>query len=121
MKTNYDSWKKSFDGNVALVVRADDRTLYEASEKLKARMEQLTPVGDPSLWRWPASSSYTPGTLRASWNIEHTKMTATIFNQTPYAFRVETGWSTQAPNGMMRVANMEFPQILAKVAAKNKV
>lgn len=115
-------WEDSFNGHVALVVKANGKTIYDSAEKLKERIEALTPIGDPSLWKWPASAGYTPGTLKASWEIEHKKLAATIYNLTPYAYRVETGWSyVQAPNGMMRIAVQEFPQILEKIAGQNKL
>lgn len=115
-------WEKSFSGHVDLVVKADAKTIYEAAEELKKRISDLTPIGDPTLWKYPASSGYTPGTLKEAWEIEHKKLGATIYNLTPYAYRVETGWSyRQAPRGMMRVAIQEFPQILEKFQRRNKL
>ena len=32
-------------------------------------------------------------------------------NALPYAWRLETGWSKQAPNGMVQVTLAEFPQL----------
>lgn len=39
-----------------------------------------------------------------------------ITNSLPYAQRLETGWSQQAPSGMVRLTVMEFRQYVAKAA-----
>lgn len=39
-----------------------------------------------------------------------------ITNSLPYAQRLETGWSQQAPAGMVRLTVMEFRQYVAKAA-----
>lgn len=42
-----------------------------------------------------------------------------ITNELPYAQRLEyEGWSNQAPNGQLRLARIEWPQILRAAAAK---
>jgi len=44
-----------------------------------------------------------------------------IYNDRPYAYRVEyMGWSNQAPNGMMRRANMEWEQLVKQAEQANK-
>jgi hypothetical protein len=35
-----------------------------------------------------------------------------IVNNTPYAERLETGWSSQAPQGIVGLTELEFPQIV---------
>lgn len=46
----------------------------------------------------------------------------TISNRQPYAYRIEAeGWSTQAPEGMMRRTVIEFEDILTKHARNKKV
>ena len=35
-----------------------------------------------------------------------------LFNNLPYAMAVEEGWSSQAPQGMVRVTLLEHPQII---------
>lgn len=42
----------------------------------------------------------------------------TLVNNLPYAWRLETGWSTQAPGGMVGLAVAEYQPIVAKVAAE---
>lgn len=109
-----------------------------------------TPVGNPSLWKYPAPKGYNPGTLKASWGIDYntngairndkgqfatpntvggisfrvnspSRQDATIYNIQPYAQRVETGWSTQAPAGMMRITIKEYVSILDKNAMKYRI
>jgi len=38
-----------------------------------------------------------------------------IINNTPYAERLESGWSGQAPQGMVGLTELEFPQIVKEV------
>lgn len=39
-----------------------------------------------------------------------------ISNSLPYAYRLETGWSKQAPSGMVRLTVQNFEQAVAKAA-----
>lgn len=39
-----------------------------------------------------------------------------ITNSLPYAYRLETGWSKQAPSGMVRLTVQNFEQAIAKAA-----
>jgi hypothetical protein len=85
---------------------------HKAAQLLKNKIVEYTPVGKPELWNWPAHKDYVPGHLKASWNLELSGKEATISNDAPYAVRVEYGWSSQAPNGMLRRAVAEWPKIL---------
>jgi len=127
----------------SLVVNA---TVVEMFEKIVDR----TPVGDPSLWNYPAPKGYNPGTLKASWVLDYNTngamrnekgqfatqakygislklgsratQDAIIYNQQPYASRVEYGsWSTQAPSGMMRITVKEYDAILNKNATRYRI
>ena len=103
-----------------------------------------TPVGNPTLWASKPPKGYVGGTLRGSWqasigqpNRAKTKrkdkdgsatisnVAATITswdmgetfyltNPQPYAYRVEYGWSSQRPKGMVRVALMQAQRELDK-------
>lgn len=42
-------------------------------------------------------------------------------NNLPYADRVENGWSSQRPTGMVRTTVRMFQQLLDKMARKNKI
>ena len=79
----------------------------------------LTPVGNPALWKYPRLDPwYEPGTLKAAWNLTFDSVTeATISNYTPYAQRVEDGWSTQRPNGMLKVSLAMIPRFVEQAAS----
>ncbi len=84
------------------------------------------------LWKYPAPKDYVPGTLKKSWAMQidgadipidsSTNLTLSktawsvisIYNPQPYALRVENGWSTQAPYGMMRRGILDFPELIKK-------
>lgn len=61
------------------------------------------------------------GGLKFRVNSSNSNQSATIFNPQVYAQRVENGWSTQAPRGMMRVTIAEYVGILNGQAAKYRV
>lgn len=119
--TNYTAWKQKFDGQIVIVVKADTKIIQEACHELYSRIVERTPVGNPALWNppvWPRD--YTPGALKANWTIEQEGDDYVISNDLPYAQRVETGYSTQAPAGMMRISIKEFGAILNEVAKRYK-
>lgn len=115
---------KNINKNTERVVRG---TLFSLSN----RIIEATPVGNPSLWKSPAPPGYIGGTLRAAWNasigtpdlsLSTSTAAQTAINQVasttqalkigqtfyltnpqPYAWRVEYGWSSQRPQGMVRV------------------
>jgi len=120
---DYNTWNTKFTGQCNLIVRTSLKVMYEACDVLYDRIVNRTPVGNPSLWEppyWPRG--YTPGHLKANWQIKQEGDTVTIWNDAPYAYRIETGWSTkQAPEGMMRVSLKEFNAILLQVQSKYKL
>ena len=104
-----------------------------------------TPVGNPTLWKNPPPAGYVGGRLRGNWNTGIGSINTTeqrpaksglapigrgrakvatrepgadiyITNSLPYAIRVENGYSTQAPAGMVRVTVVEFQSFIAKAA-----
>ncbi len=107
-------WFGQFDGQCKIYTDTIvPQILDVAVHHLKQVMEEYTPIGNPSLWNYPAPKGYVPGTLKASWEIDKkSSQTYVIKNEQPYAYRVETGWSTQAPAGMMRRAILSWPAIL---------
>ncbi len=138
-------WSKQF---TKLVVDSANKQLgavLEASGILFSNIKERTPIGDPSLWHPPyAPPGYTPGTLKASWEISNKNSSRSIsgrytttndllsshgikvqidnisiYNRQLYAERVENGWSTQAPQGMMRISCLEWDGIVDR-AAKGK-
>lgn len=148
--TDINKFLKQFEANQKLALKASADTINDAVGEMFKKIVERTPVGDPSLWNWPAHSDYTPGTLKESWNLSFngqqrntkgqfasgaqvlgsgglsfrvgsaSKIDVIINNPQPYAQRVETGWSTQAPTGMMRITVSEFPAMLNRAAAKNR-
>jgi hypothetical protein len=121
MTTNYSEWQRQFKGQVKVVVKEDTKVIQEACQLLYKRIVERTPVGNPALWKKGyAPPGYSPGALKANWKLEKHGEDYIIYNDLPYAYRVETGWSTQAPYGMMRVSVLEFNSILEEVARRYK-
>lgn len=121
MRTNFEQWEQLFDKQALAALDASNKIIDKGSLVLYNRITQRTPIGDPSLWKWPAHKDYKPGTLRASWTIEKNGKTIIIYNEQPYAERVEYGWSTQAPNGMLRISVSEWPAILEDATREFKI
>lgn len=105
-----------------------------------------TTVGNPALWKGPAPKGYVGGRLRGNWNTgigsqngisrradktggaaiargavtiraREPETDIYITNALPYAERVEYGYSTQAPAGMVRVTVTEFQTFVNKALA----
>lgn len=96
----------------SLVEGVAKKIIEEATTELKNRIERDTPVGNPSLWKYKAPADYIPGTLKKSWVIKYEGGTVKIINDQPYAYRIEYGWSGQAPAGMVRINIADFSGIL---------
>lgn len=117
----------------------------KVSIDLLTKIVLRTPVGNPSLWKNPPPAGYVGGRLRGNWNTGVGSINTTfrapakngtapiargrakvatrdpsadifITNSLPYAHRVENGYSTQAPAGMVRVTVVEFQSFIAKAA-----
>lgn len=82
------------------------KTLKNIQRKLdKLPMEghkefvQLTPLGDPNRWKTPYKpKNYRPGNARRNTVLKGNTIEANY----PYAKRLDTGYSTQAPSGMVK-------------------
>jgi hypothetical protein len=114
------------------------------------RLVEKSPVGNPSLWKNPLSApeGYVGGAFRANWQhglnsyplttidstdndvsarIEQGAMAGRlgdshyIVNNLPYSIRLEDGWSTQAPGGIVGLTVTEFGSIVNKVAHERSV
>ena len=118
-------WKEQFNRQIQATIKVAEKVQVEAAKVLLSNIERRTPIGRPELWKYPAPADYVPGQLRASWvmQIEGTglQIKITIENGQPYAERVEKGWSTQAPSGMMVISCKEWSQIVDKIAKKYKI
>jgi hypothetical protein len=128
--------------------RADDVVRRVALE-LHTQIVMKSPVGNPSLWKHPVKG-YVGGRFRNNWfpgvgtrsnstteqrdasgegSINRMQLLLpgihagdVIFttNNLPYSMRLETGWSTQAPVGMVRVTVENYPGIVQQAVAEAK-
>lgn len=120
--TNYAQWAATLNKQAQAVLRVDKRIEQEAARMLYNNIVKRTPIGNPRIWNppvWP--KGYQPGSLKTAWQIEINGDEVVISNELPYAERVENGWSTQAPAGMMRISLLEWNFLLEKAARKNKL
>ena len=125
-----------------------DQVIRASLIDVSTRIIKRTPVGDPAQWqtKYPPKG-YVGGTARGNWfaSINNpvtafsesvisesnainaaaamtANATGNVFyltNNLPYIFRLEyQGWSTQAPNGMVRVSVIEFNNALTKAISE---
>jgi hypothetical protein len=137
MQTNIKQFMRNFDASKKQILEINNKVFNSVLKEMYNRIVERTPVGNPMLWKYPAPKGYNPGTLKDSWRItlngaemsaggllldvKGTDATATIYNPQPYAQRVEYGWSTQAPQGMLRLTVAEYSQILNDEASRYKI
>lgn len=119
-EVDIQKWLKQWNSAETQVLVVSEKVLKDVATQLYAKIIQYTPVGDPSLWKYEAPKGYHPGTLKKSWEIAFQPTVVTIKNDQPYAQRVENGWSSQAPYGMMRLGIADFPELLAQAAQRYK-
>lgn len=114
------AWMRNFKTATKKSEKQAKTAFRKAAKGLYNKIVSYTPVGDPSLWKWPAHADYVPGKLKESWTIEESTSEIIIKNDQPYAYRIEYGsWSTQAPYGMMRRAVFSFPSLLRAATINN--
>jgi hypothetical protein len=124
-------------------VRIDD-LVRKVVIDVGARLVEKSPVGDPSAWKNPPPPGYVGGRFRANWQYGFNQrpigdlsdidpsgavsneriITGTesnpaagvhyLMNNLPYAQRLETGWSSQAPQGMVNLTVIEFDGIVKR-------
>ena len=113
-------------------------------QELGIELIDKSPVGNPALWKRPAPKNYKAGHFVKNWQttvgsspsseIEgqdktkrftkaavkkvvkkwDCKQTLYFTNNAPYATALEYGWSTQAPQGMVRTTTKRFNTIFKK-------
>jgi hypothetical protein len=117
---------------------------------LGTRLVEKSPVGDPSTWQGPAPEGYVGGRFRANWQYAFDRVNPGdlpdidasgalsigrisagvqsapgagihyLFNNLPYAQKLEDGWSKQAPSGMVATTILEFEGVVTRIATGNK-
>lgn len=132
---------KKANGNAERVVK---KIVFDLGTKIVMR----SPVGDGLLWKSPPPPGYVGGRFRANWqygfgsipsgdlpDIDKSGGASTLriaagiksvpaagihylVNNLPYAKRLEDGWSTQAPAGMVGLTAVEFQQLARDAAAE---
>lgn len=111
-------------------------------------LDMRSPVGDASYWVSAPPKGYVGGRFRANWQLgigakktgivnavdtggsiafpaiaagvpeEAAGNVFFLSNNLPYAQRIESGWSRQAPTGLVALTAMKFQEIVNKAAAK---
>jgi hypothetical protein len=119
-----------------------DKIVRYALMTLDSRLVQRSPVGDAKYWKRPAPAGYSGGRFKGSWMVSigspptgisrmidkdgsatlaaHASVISTakageiqyLVNNTPYAKRLEEGWSRQAPYGMVALTVVEWNNIV---------
>lgn len=123
-----------------------EQTIREIGLEVFRRVVMRSPVGNPDLWKGPAPAGYVGGRFKGNWQVAINNIpdgvleltdpggvaamsaataalvgvrngeVINIINNLPYAIPLENGWSTQAPEGMVRVTVLEFRDIVRQAA-----
>lgn len=122
---SYSDWERQFKSQIHKVIIVSGKVIEDVAKQFYDTVKLRTPIGNTELWKTKPSSDYVPGALRQSWNVERSgqdsKLEIDIYNNRPYAYRIETGWSTQAPAGMMRITVLDVPDMIKKAVARMKL
>jgi hypothetical protein len=119
-----------------------DKVVRFALLTLDGKLVQRSPVGDAKYWKHPAPAGYSGGRFKGSWMVSigspstgisrmidkdgsatlaaHASVISSakageiqyIVNNTPYAKRLEQGWSRQAPVGLVALTVVEWNNIV---------
>lgn len=127
--------------------RADD-VVGDVVVQCAQALDRRSPVGDATYWQSPPPKGYIGGRFRGSWSlgvdvrpapVERVDPTGSaaqgeilasipdeaagkvyyLINPVPYANRIEEGWSRQAPQGLVGLTAIEFPQMVDQAVAAN--
>lgn len=128
--------------------RADD-VVGDVVLQLAQAVDRRSPVGDASYWISKPPKGYVGGHFRANWQLGADAIPAGevagvdptganaqgrilasipedaagkvyyLVNNAPYARRLEDGWSRQAPQGMVALSVIDFPQMVDQAVAAN--
>ena len=72
MTASFEKWLKTMEEHQKKSLEACEKAINSTVREMVEKIIERTPVGDPSLWRYKAPADYTPGTLKASWEINTT-------------------------------------------------
>ena len=127
-----------------------DTVVREVIIEIATKNVKRSPVGDGNLWKTKPPKGYIGGQFRGNWfssidspvtmpefgKIDRSGQGAIseairvannaaghvyyLTNNLPYAQRLEYGWSTQAPQGMVRITMAEVDTAIKKALAKLK-
>lgn len=116
--------------------------------RIAQELDRRSPVGDATYWKHPAPAGYIGGHFRANWQLgvnvrpmnelpgvdttgtvalprilaaipdEAAGKVYWIANNVPYASRIESGWSRQAPQGLVGITVTKFQDWVNEEARK---
>jgi hypothetical protein len=66
---SFEKWLATMQEHQKKSLEACEKTINASVKQMVERVIERTPVGNPSLWKYPAPNNYNPGTLKASWEI----------------------------------------------------
>jgi hypothetical protein len=135
---------------IANTKRREEQVVREVALALLRAVIVRSPVGNPDLWKNPPPAGYVGGHFRGNWFVQEDtapqerggtdasgeatisdgmvrigqfKLGGKLYivNHLPYGPRLEyEGWSSQTPNGMVRITAAEFQQYVAAAVARAK-
>lgn len=124
-----------------------DEIVGRVTVTIAQRLDERSPVGNPTLWKHPAPKGYVGGRFRGNWQLGVDQIPSGetgridpsgmetisaivgsvpqqaaghiyyLTNNVPYAQEIEDGHSTQAPTGLVALTALEFQGITAGAAA----
>lgn len=98
-------WNLSLSSFSADIKKAFEGDIEKIGFYTFSRLQDVSPVGNPSLWENPMSApkGYVGGQFRRSWTITKNNSSYTLNNPMPYAEPLDDGHSSQAPFGILDV------------------
>jgi len=127
-----------------------DQAVASIVEEVSLELDRRSPVGDATYWKSPPPKGYVGGHFRANWQLgigsmpngevpgvdptgvatqarilamipdEASGKVYYLANNTPYAQRIEYGWSRQAPQGLVGLTTLKFQEIVERAVAEAK-
>lgn len=126
-----------------------DAVVGDVVVQIASALDRRSPVGDASYWVNKPPKGYVGGRFRGNWQLGVGKVPAGetgridpagtttvgaiiaeipseaagkvywLANNVPYAQRIEDGWSRQAPQGLVGLTAIEFPQMVDQAVQAN--